>query len=113
MNILLLLPALVLMTACHQSPIKTENKAKIVAFLMDASRFAEKNTPFHDLKGAGFIQCMTNNTLKLDCPKFFNDMVAFAQTVRDYKTTTVSDLKDKALYQSLKVQYQQKQFDTL
>jgi hypothetical protein len=113
MNILLLLPALFLMTACHQNPLKSESPEKTVAFLIEASRAAEKNTPFHDLKGAAYSQCMTNNPLQLDCSKLFRDMLCFARDVPDFNSTTLADLHDKSLFQSLSERYQQQQFNTL
>lgn len=112
MNALLpLLAASLLLSACHDNPLKAEDRPETIHFLVSASRFAESKTAFQDLKGAGYLQCMTHNTLQLNCEQFFEDMVNFARRKPLFQTLTVANLKDKAFFRQIETDYRRKQFD--
>lgn len=105
-----LVAAVALLTGCGTSPFKGKSDNEIVRFLLRASEHAETQTSFGHLKGAGFLGCMTNNVLHLDCGKLFNDMQDFAQHIPGFSDVKVADIKNRTLFERIEALYRQQQF---
>ncbi len=123
---LILISFLLVMTAglsaCHhESPLKKEVKAKSAAFLVSASRFAEKTLKLslHDNDfGAIYSDCMEGKTTAddrakgVDCKALYQSMAVFAKrgVYPEFKGTTVADITDAAMYDGLRDRYDEAWF---
>lgn len=101
-----------LVTACHQNPLASNDKEKSANFVMKASMFAEKKAN-RMVSGTGYKQCMTENIQGFNCPKLFVDMLIFAKDNQEYKGLTVADLKDKQAYQLMASAYNKALFNRI
>lgn len=102
----------VLLTACHQNPLKTQPKGKGAAFLIGASAVAERHLklgiPEGSLGGV-YTDCMEGKAEKINCAALYEAMTAFARTGKypDFKDLTLADLRDKEVFASLRDEYEE------
>lgn len=118
----LLLSSLVLVmttgiSACHhESPLKKEVKGKSAAFLVSASRFAEKALKLslhEDDFGAIYSDCMEGKSgagervIKVDCKALYKAMAVFAKKgiYPEFKGVTLADITDADMYDGLRDRY--------
>ena len=111
-NYMLWFATLLVLTGCHESPLNGKKDAQVIQFLLSASKAAEGKTSFQDLKGSGYVLCMTRNSLHLDCQRFFEDMVQFAKEDSGFRGLKTGDIRDQAVFRRLETGYRQKQFDS-
>jgi hypothetical protein len=101
-----------LLSACHQSPLKSLPKEKSAAFLVKASAVAEQRMklgiPQGSLGGV-YTDCMENKAKKINCPELYNAMLAFAGSGQfpDFKPLTLADLTDDKVFQALRDDYEE------
>ncbi|MBA2649913.1 MAG: hypothetical protein H0U75_10050 [Legionella sp.] len=109
-----LITSVMLLSACHESPIKTHSKRQTIEFLRQAAISAEKtmNLPARK-KGRFYSNCMEGNIESIDCKRFFSAMLAFAKTNKDFQHLTYLQLTDAKTYDGLAEDYQDKLFNTI
>ncbi|MBA2648293.1 MAG: hypothetical protein H0U75_01630 [Legionella sp.] len=109
-----LIASVILLSACHEPPMKTHSKKETIEFLRHAAISAEgtMNLPARK-KGRFYSNCMQGNIEKIDCKRFFSAMLAFAQTNKDFQHLTYLQLTDAKTYEGLAEDYQDKLFNTI
>ena len=99
-----------LITACS-NPLYNPNKKETATFLVDASKYAEKQL---HIKDAGYLyrDCMNGKKDAKTCESVYQKMVKYGKT-HEYKNLSVSDLKDQKIWASLKDDYFDVNFNSL
>lgn len=105
------------LSACsEQSPLKTKPPEKAAAFLVKASRYAEKQIGhFQPPGGKVYGICMQGkaDVIHVDCTKLYQAMVQYAHTQADFKGLTVKQLTNAKTWQRLGEDYQRQAFDQI
>lgn len=104
------------LTACfgHDNPLKKMPPKQSAQFLVSASQYAEKALKVFQTPGGGYYgQCMMGKQKTSLCNKLYTNMVTFAKKTPGFKSITVSDLTNKSVWNVIKPDYQQQQFDAV
>ncbi len=105
-----------LLSGCfgHKNTIKTHDPEVVSHFLVRASQFAEKKVHvFRPPGGYYYGLCMDGKEKKSQCHQLYQAMVTYAKTTTQFKSVTVSDLADKAVYKEIRDTYKRVSFDTV
>ena len=95
----------------HKNPLKAAPPVIGGKFVYSASKVAEKKLHvFQQSGGDAYNQCMTGKAKKAFCSKLYQAMVDYAKTREDFKSLTVSDLKDATVFNNLKEYYARERF---
>lgn len=110
-----LLLATLLLSACHNNPLKTNKEALCTRFLINASVAAVKNVkPEMDAREAQYVyfSCMKGRQASIDCNSVYTAMANFAKSSEfsAFKGINVADLTDKAVFESLREGYEERLF---
>lgn len=110
-----LLFATLLLTACHNNPLKTNKEELCTRFLINASVAAVKIVkPEMDAREAqyAYLSCMKGRQASIDCNSLYAAMVNFAKSSEfsEFKGVNVADLTDKAVFESLLEGYEERLF---
>lgn len=99
----------VLLTACHENPLKTASKDKTARLLTQASKYAEEKAgrPQH---ARGYFDCIRGKQKALNCDQLYSDMVEYAQKEDDFENITVADLKNQEAFKRIKEYYEERLF---
>jgi len=90
----------------HTNPLAQPDRTDSAKFLVRASHYAEKRLHLKNENAYGYRDCMLGRLKKSICHQLYTEMVHYSKTQKDYDTLKLSDLKDRTIWQSLKVDYQ-------
>ena len=103
-----------MMTACHQNPLKSHSERENVATLQEAARVAEKESNLPSLnRGRTYFNCMKGKPVDIGCKRFFEQMLAALKKKQGYEDMSLTDLTDKKSFASLADAYEDKLFNTI
>ena len=110
-----LLLATILLSACHNNPLKSNKEEHSTRFLINASVAAVKIVkPEINAREAQYIylSCMKGKEASIDCNAVYAAMarVAKSSEFSAFKGLNVADLTDKAVFDSLRVGYEERLF---
>lgn len=110
-----LLLTTLLLTACHNNSLKTNKDALSTRFLINASVAAVKIVkPEMDEREAQYVYltCMKGKEASIDCNSVYTAMAHFAKSSEftAFRGVSVADLTDKAVFESLRVGYEERLF---
>lgn len=110
-----LLLATLLLSACHNNPLKSNKEQHSTRFLINASVAAVHSiNPKMDERDAQYIylNCMNGKGAALDCGTLYQAMVHFAKnsSFLEFHNVRVADLTDKAVFESLREGYEERLF---
>lgn len=109
----MLIASTLLLTACSNNPLQEHTKKQNIAFLRQAAIHAEHSMNAASRKGRLYRYCMEENPEQIDCVGFFNKMLEFAHTTKEYGNLTYDQLTDVTLYAALAEAYQNTLFNSL
>ncbi|EEZ95950.1 hypothetical protein [Legionella longbeachae] len=114
MILTILLSSTLILSGCHDNPLKAMTKDKQIAFLMQASRSAEKVMGvFSEPGGAYYLSCMQEEDISVDCQKFFKHMLSYAHTQKEFANLKLAQLTDPNLIADIAIEYQNIFFNTI
>lgn len=103
-----------MLTACHENPLKAHSERENVATLQEAARMAEKGLSLPSFKrGRTYLECMKDKQVEVGCGEFFEKMLQALKTKQGYGGMNLSDLTDKKTFASLADSYEDKLFNTI
>ena len=98
--------AMSLASCSGNNPLKSQDSNDAARFLVSASQHAEvKMGLTTDLGGYYYEECIEGKRSEKLCNKLYQNMVVYAKTTQAFKSLTVSDLEDKAVFKKLKDDY--------
>lgn len=103
-----------MLTACHENPLKSHSERENITALQEAARAAEKGLSLPSFKrGRTYLDCMKGKPVEVGCERFFEHMLQALKTKQGYKNMSLSDLTDKKSFASLADSYEDKLFNTI
>lgn len=103
-----------MLTACHENPLKSHGTRENVATLQEVARMAEKDLSLPSFKrGRTYLDCMKGKPVEVGCEQFFGKMLQALKTKQGYGGMNLSDLTDKKTFASLADSYEDKLFNTI
>lgn len=107
--------ATLLLSACHNNPLKSNKEQRSTRLLINASVAAVHIVkPEMDEREAQYVylNCMNGKEAALDCSALYQAMVHFAKKSPfiEFHSVSVADLTDKAVFESLREGYEERLF---
>lgn len=103
-----------MLSACHENPLKLHSERENVTALQEAARMVEKNLKLSSFKrGCTYLECMEGKQVDVNCEKFLGKMLKDLKTKQGYGAMNLSDLTDRKIFASLVDSYEEKIFNTI
>lgn len=111
LKVCVMLGGILSVVACsdHQNPLRQADPKAAADFLYESARYAERklNIP-HYVMGEAYGDCMQQKLNQKTCRAVFMWMLTYAKDQKNptFQRVTLSHLKDKTMYQTLKAEYE-------
>ena len=109
---IMLLTAALLVTGCHENPLKGHRTRTNVDALLNAATKAERKLGLdRELAGRVFLDCMEEKAANVNCADFFNLMLSFVQKEPGFEGMRPGDLTDRTQFKRLAESYDERWFN--